>query len=670
MLTQVARMGDNKPSLVSPEWLLTTSSNIERAFEPAYPINEDRPTDAAEQKPTMATDDGGVTASPHIECNEPSDSQRQQPLEVERKYDDNESGEGVQTAMADVAAATAQQLNVNDAAGSNGDTATGLQAESTASAAETEELRPGWQRKRTNKSSWADDSTTTTITQFERDKLAEDRERLADEKGVELGDDQIDADLVADNESAWIDTDGEEGRRERKKAGRRFECELQRSTKAQQQQQPAAHKNHNHALNALGMVEFLPSTFDEAAIDDRSERHALLSPLTEDEDESATESGSSSEFECSDDEDSSGGEPSSSSDDQEMAALVDDRYDERRALRKKKLQRYKQKMSSKKRKPTKVVKGASRGARVHASKRDRWEDEESDSEEELVMNQEAVPLHIPRLRPHAAARENEHTAQPRKKPRPSVPHVVAAPPPATRPLCFAISALPAEKAKLVKIASRLRGATVQDDQEDDVASHVLVAPNDKPAVRTRKVLFGIARGSWILDRQWLLEYVDAEMRLVVPVEPDGLAEPEADEVKYETTHWPGAQRSRLLRRQSGQSSLVFAPGDKVFVADRTALPRSLVEQLVYMVGGQPVADFFQAALCLCADDFLVGDLGDWAERVPRGAFDGRDIVTTEWLYDSISIGGREAYDGYRRWTHPELSKEEEAIGGELGSPAL
>ena len=484
--------------------------------------------------------------------------------------------------------------------------------------------------------------------------MAENRQRMTDEPGREMEDVEM---VAADGESNWIDDDRDELKRERNKAGRRYLREREREEK--NSQQPA--NQHNHRLQSagkVGMVKFEPSTFDGSVIDDRSERHALLSPLTEDEDEEeGTESGSSSEFECSDDDDddSSGGEPSSSSSDDQCSKLVDDKYDDKKIQRRKEARR-----KAGKKRSTKVVEGGSRVPRVQANTRDRWDSDQSESEEDA-----SEPVRSFR-RPAAAPTHRVSSAKQQKQHSVSAFHTVAAMPPATQQNSIAFSALSSrEKDDITRIAQHLRGFTVLPDHEADAASHVLV--ESRKPTRTRKVLFGIARGSWILDRQWLFEYVGLEGQLL-NFGADGLAELEQDEMKYEVDCWPGAKQSRVLHKQGGRT-LVFDRGDKIFVAGRTALARPYVEQLIHLVGGQPVSNYFNSSLCICADDFVIADLDERLVGQPSAAF-SRLIVTAEWLYDCICEGVRKPLDGYKRYPYNDMDVDGQVGEEEARSPAL
>ena len=632
---------DKRPYVVSYEWLNTTAVNGEAAFESIWPphVTNQAEQDSQQHAPVDTTE------AAHSE-QQTADSEVHEVAQLECS---NEDGEQQRMEAADVTAETAQQLpdsSFSDTAGRATEEAEQGTEESRSEEEPLKPLAPGWSRKRKDKSSWAESDSTTSLTQYEKDKAAEDRQRMEEGASKEVEDD-VDA---ADDEANWIDDNGDESKRDRKKAGRRYLRERERTQR--KAQQPPVDRNHNLQNESLGMVKFEPSTFDESAIQDLSERHALLSPLTED-DEEETESGSSSEFECSD-VDSSGGNTSSSSDDAYMSEMVDDKYDDRRAETKRQ-----QKKRKGKKKRTKVVKGAGRGKRVQTSKRDRSSSDEyaSDESDEAALDSDRV----------AARHTSQTTAASRsqKKQRMPVEHAVAAPPPTTRQHTIAFSALTAEKAKhLGLIAKHLRGFSLQRDSDDDVASHVLV--DSSKLTRTRKVLFGIARGSWILDCSWLLDYVGQDGQLL-NANRDGMVEPEMDEVKYEVQCWPGAQRSRLLHEQAEQTLLFDR--EKVFIAYRTALGQSRNEQLVYLCGGLPVSHFFDCCLCLCADDFVLGDLGEQLVGLPSAAF-RLPIVTTEWLYDCISEGARKPLDGYRRYTHPELNEEEQLGEDVLGSPAV
>jgi len=645
---------DEKPFLVSREWLNATAENNAAAFEIAYPINRNELTEQDDQQHTI--EEGRAAADNQQTTDSGRASSQQQMADMEHKYDGSGSGSqeielAAQPADADIEAPQpvmddgTTNTAAEEAAQHQGDTE--MKAE-----LQEEELKLGW-RKKKNKSEWADTDTTTSLTEYEQDREAEDRKRLAVEKAKDIEDD-VNM-LPPDDPSNWVDEDGEELKRERKKAGRRYLRERERAEKILQQ--PPI--NHNHRNEPVGMVRFEPNTFDESAIADRSERHALLSPLTdEDEQSSGTESGSSSEFECTDDDNDSGGEPSSSSSDEGYSKLVDDRYDDRQA------QRRRERRNKAKKRPTKVVKGASRSKRVQPSKRDSWD---SDEEEELMEEEEAYePVRTSRRRPSAPA-HRAASATPQKKVSASLKHAVAAYPPPTQQDTIAFSAFTArEKDSLSDTARHLRGFTLQQG-DDDTASHVVVDSSKR--TRTRKVLFGIARGSWVIDRQWLLEYRGPTGQLL-DVGADGMVEPVRDEDRYWPACWPGAKQSRLLREHGGRP-LVF-DGERVFVAERTALARPLVEQLIYLVGGRPATNYFDSALCLCADDFVVADLGGGKQLVglPSSAFP-IDIVTTEWLYDCITEGGLKSLDGYKRYTHPDEVDEDEQLGEEeAGSPAL
>ena len=648
------RMEGKRPRVVSHEWLNTTAATNDAPLEAVYKVKRAGAGDQ-DDLPVTALD-VEVTAERAVDADTEHASSHQQLVDVELKYSDGDS-EPMQADTLTVGAEKTQQTDdgFTDATAS----AAEEQQDVVVSELEAEQLKPGWSRKRKKTSEFAEDNPTTSLADYEKDKVAEARKRKAGEAGTEVEDD---VDMVAaDDESSWVDEDGEEAKRERKKAVRRYVREKAKGAK--KARQPPI--NHNGRNEPIGMVRFEPDQFDESQIDDSSERHALLSPLTEDESgDDQTESGSSSEFECSDEEKdgSSGGSPSSSSNDEFMSEVVDDRWDDRAAQRKNDRKR------RGKGKQTKVVRGASRGKRVRAKTRSRSGSVEDESDREEVEEEEgewAGLAHALPRRPTGRASATR-SAKPHKRATASAEHVVAAQPPATRPNTIAFSALTAaEKNTLIRIAKHVRGFTLQSG-DDDTASHVLVNPSTP--TRTKKVLFGIARGSWIIDRQWLLEYVGPD-GLLLNAGADGLAEPELDKANYEVDCWPGAKRSRVMQQQGDQQTpLVFDRREMIFVADRTALPRSAVEQLVLLVGGQPVSDYFACQLCLCADDFVVADISPQVVGLSSAAFP-QPIVTTEWLYDCISEGGRKPLDGYMRYTHPELN-EEERLQEEAGSPAV
>ena len=620
----------------------STATSGELAFERVYPINRDNEEEDSSQRQTRAEAREAAETGGSGRTN----SQRQRDEAAEQEHD----ASNADVDMADANVETAHQVaddSSNNPAASNETTAAAQQQQQqrrqqeSEAEAKAEPLKPGWHRKKQNKADWAEDDTTKSLTQYENDRAAQQGERMAGGTDKEIEDD---VDMApAEDASEWVDEDKEEAKRERKKADRRYLRERER--KQSKAQQPPIH--HNHRNERLGMVKFEPATFEEDAIQDKSERHALLSPLTEDEYE--TESGSSSEFECSD-EDSSAEDSSSSSDDPFMSRLVDDRFDDRRARRKKEAKRKKQEKR-----------------RTKGRKDGRWDSEEQQSEEEEGEEEERGQKLDRPPRRRAAAPTNEGQAGALKERR-SVPtaHKVAPPPTAREQNTIAFSSLTAEKPLLAGIAKQLRGFSLLPD-EDDAADHVLV--DGSKCTRTRKVLFGIARGSWIIDRRWLREYADADGQLV-NVAADGLLDPVWDQEKYEVGCWPGAKRSRLLQTQGGRTPLVFDRHDKVFVAERTALDRRHVEQLLWLVGAQPVADYHSAQLCLCAADFTLQDLGSQLVGLSSGAF-LHPIVTTEWLYDCISNGGRKGYDGYRRYTHSEQDEDGQLGAEKVGdSPAM
>ena len=637
----VKHMHEPKPHLVSLQWLhatVTVTSEGELPMESVYRLDSDSEADEDQQQ----------QLAPFIPI---AATEKQQTA-------DSEQGSSRQPrvdAAAEVNAGEAEQ-QLTDGGLDHTVVETAQQQEEATAEAETEPLKPGWARKKKNKSDWAEDGTTQSLTQFEKDAATEESKRAAEGTSQEI--DDVDM-AAADDESQWVDEDEDELKRERKKAGRRFIRERERKQKPPKQPMPI---NHNPRDERLGLVRFEPSAFDEDAIQDQSEHHAILSPLTDESEEGELESGSSSEFECSD-EDSNEDDSSSSSEDEGMSELVNENFDDRKAQRKKsqKRQASEQRQQASKKKQKRVAAKKKKGGRSYS------DEQESDDE----WDSGSTPVRTPRSRSVAPAVRAERSP-PQKKQRVELPvaaapvavtHEVALPPAPTEQNSISFSSLSvAEQKELILIAQRLRGFIVVND---DTADHVLV--DSKQPMRTRKVLFGIARGSWIIDRSWLHEHLDRDGRLVGEVK-EGYVAAADDEANYEVECWPGAKRSRLLQEQGGFKSLVFTQHDKVFVAAHNVLPRDTLEELIYLLGGQPAPDFFACTLCICGDDFSVADLGDQLVGLPASAFQPERIVTTEWLFDCITEGQRKPLDGYRRYTDNTVDEPMEQQ--QPGSPPL
>lgn len=149
------------------------------------------------------------------------------------------------------------------------------------------------------------------------------------------------------------------------------------------------------------------------------------------------------------------------------------------------------------------------------------------------------------------------------------------------------------------------------DEVDDMCTHLLLGD----IRRTRKVLFAIALGKWILKPEW----VNSRAK-------DGTW---SDEKSYEIVDWlPGIKKSRLSHEQSEPP--IFA-GKKIFIGGQTKTDRKDIESLIGHCGGEIVSSYFQCDICISGKRlFTVVPLGD-DEEIPDSP-----IVKEDWILDSIS----------------------------------
>lgn len=181
-----------------------------------------------------------------------------------------------------------------------------------------------------------------------------------------------------------------------------------------------------------------------------------------------------------------------------------------------------------------------------------------------------------------------------------------------------------KKPFLYEACSSLPNTEIIFSHEDPV-THVVL---DKPK-RTLKVLFGIARGAWIVDSQWVL---DAFSFGKFP-----------NEEKYECSLWPGASISRRLRENNDGNLLLHRLKIFVFYNGQDPDLGAAISELVLLLGGILETNIDNCEICItsesCLENMNEGFMNSKTGESPR-------ILRHEWLFDSISEYKLMPYDEY------------------------
>ncbi|XP_066957829.1 microcephalin [Macrobrachium rosenbergii] len=140
-----------------------------------------------------------------------------------------------------------------------------------------------------------------------------------------------------------------------------------------------------------------------------------------------------------------------------------------------------------------------------------------------------------------------------------------------------------ERKCVVPIIKKLGRFTVTDEVDNNT-SHVVCGAER----RTLNVLFGIARGLWILDKSWLYESLGMEKW--APEEP------------FEVfTYSPGAKICREQREAQGESyrQTLFSSVGSVYILDGCSPPSDQLRKLLSLCGCNVVSSVRNANLVVC-----------------------------------------------------------------------
>ncbi|KAK1944185.1 Microcephalin [Phytophthora citrophthora] len=134
-------------------------------------------------------------------------------------------------------------------------------------------------------------------------------------------------------------------------------------------------------------------------------------------------------------------------------------------------------------------------------------------------------------------------------------------------------------------------------------THLIVGKDTR---RTIKVLFAIARGSWIVTEDWAFSSLDQERWL-----------PEED---FEI-----AMFANKYSREHPESRQIFK-GTKFFVGSNVEPSREVLQSLIQVAGGEICNQISVADVCICGD----------ASLFRRAQRTGIRVVTSKWVFDSIA----------------------------------
>ncbi|XP_029376181.1 microcephalin isoform X2 [Echeneis naucrates] len=139
--------------------------------------------------------------------------------------------------------------------------------------------------------------------------------------------------------------------------------------------------------------------------------------------------------------------------------------------------------------------------------------------------------------------------------------------------------------------------------------------------RTLNILFGIARGCWILSFEWILWCL--EQRQWIPEEPYELSD-----------RFPAAQICRLQRHLSAgeHQQDLFQDQPAIFVSQHSQPPSQSLVELIQLCGGRVCRTVRQAGICV----------GRYRGRRPEGT----RILSEQWVLDSITHLKQLSYDDY------------------------
>ncbi|KAK2824221.1 hypothetical protein Q5P01_021396 [Channa striata] len=169
---------------------------------------------------------------------------------------------------------------------------------------------------------------------------------------------------------------------------------------------------------------------------------------------------------------------------------------------------------------------------------------------------------------------------------------------------------------VVQVVKSLGGFTVVD-RVCESTTHVVSGSHR----RTLNILFGIARGCWILSFEWILWCL--EQRQWIPEEPYELSD-----------QFPSAQICRLQRHLSAgeHQQDLFQGQPPMFVSQQSQPPTQSLVELIQLCGGTVCKTVRQAGICI----------GKYSGRRPEGS----RILSEQWVLDGITHLKLLPYDNY------------------------
>ncbi|XP_034040510.1 microcephalin [Thalassophryne amazonica] len=180
-----------------------------------------------------------------------------------------------------------------------------------------------------------------------------------------------------------------------------------------------------------------------------------------------------------------------------------------------------------------------------------------------------------------------------------------------------MTSMPTEKQHTVLQVVKALGGFSVVDQVCESTTHVVSGSQR----RTLNILFGIARGCWILSYEWILWCL--EKRQWVPEEPYELSD-----------QFPAAQICRLQRHLSAgeHQQDLFQGQPAMFVSQHSQPPTQSLVELIQLCGGTVCKTVRQAGICI----------GKYSGRRPEGS----RILSEQWVLDSITYLKQLSYDDY------------------------
>uniref|UniRef100_T1INL0 BRCT domain-containing protein n=1 Tax=Strigamia maritima TaxID=126957 RepID=T1INL0_STRMM len=151
---------------------------------------------------------------------------------------------------------------------------------------------------------------------------------------------------------------------------------------------------------------------------------------------------------------------------------------------------------------------------------------------------------------------------------------------------------------------------------DETTTHVVCGTPR----RTLSVLFGLARGCWILSQDWVYKSLDKGRWL--------------PETNFElSTEFPGCSDFRFERRKSSAyRQNIFRVVEPMFIGDEISMPKKKLQQLITLCGGRVISKSNMAAIYIGSKEI---------------SKKGSTSLTEKWILDSITHNKLQPMDNYR-----------------------